>query len=316
MHVDLQGLLRRRRRPLAPDRVDQPVARDHFAGVAGAALRAVRAASARRVGAGVRRRGPRSARARGTRWTPHQQRQADLKPRSRQCHSMFGEAYTIEDSAGTVRLMVRGTEVGVEPRALVLEVLLTGAAEHAWADALTSFEKRFELLHGAVEVNGERLEPGAERPSAPAFPSSLRARQRPSSCATSNRQATRASSPSRSHTRSPRVRAASCSLVARAAALALCAAALVGPTVGHRPATATAPRRRAQVGAAPAPRGVAADGRDQLGTGRQPAGCRSAQAPPVRVRHPPNSRSPVRVKLLLREAMESIGRRRRQPAGQ
>jgi hypothetical protein len=73
---------------------------------------------------------------------------------------MFGEAHTVEDAAGAARLTVRGTETGVEPRAVVLEVLLTGSGNHLWLDALTPVEKRFQVLHGEVELDGARLAAG------------------------------------------------------------------------------------------------------------------------------------------------------------
>src|SRR5690242_21957818 len=73
---------------------------------------------------------------------------------------MFGEAHTIEDAGGSARLTVRGTVAGIEPPALVLEVLVTGAGGHPWLDVLTPFEKRFEVLHGDGELDGARLAPG------------------------------------------------------------------------------------------------------------------------------------------------------------
>jgi hypothetical protein len=148
---------------------------------------------------------------------------------------MFGEAYTIEDPAGTVRLTVRGTEAGVEPPALVLEVLLTRAADHGWSDALTPFEKRFELLHGTVEINGAQIERG-ERTTVPAGVRAQLARAVEAQLVCDLKPAgdplllaeslghAFADRPARSWR--------------AAAALALCAAVLVGLAVGHRPATA------------------------------------------------------------------------------
>jgi hypothetical protein len=153
---------------------------------------------------------------------------------------MFGQAYTIEDAAGGARLTVRGTRAGVEPPALVLEVLFTGPGDHGWLDALAPVEKRFEVLHGDVEINGVRLAPGdrlvvavSERVKlGGAIGAQLVCDLRPAGDPVALAEALRRASAERGGRRRPSLRAP--------AALALSAALLVGLTVAHRPTPAHA----------------------------------------------------------------------------
>jgi hypothetical protein len=73
---------------------------------------------------------------------------------------MFGDAQVIEDGATGARLTVRRTDDGVVPTAVVLEVLLPGGARARWSHVLRHYDKRIEVLHGALAVGATVLEAG------------------------------------------------------------------------------------------------------------------------------------------------------------
>jgi hypothetical protein len=151
---------------------------------------------------------------------------------------MFGETYTI-DTAGVARLTVRATEPGVDPRALVLEVLVTGGGPQTWLDVLACVEKRIEVLHGEIDLDGVRLSAGDRATLAAGGPVGLKAAVgsqlvcdlKPAGDPVALADALRRASAATSATPRRPWRAP--------AALALFAALLVGLAVGHeKPAVA------------------------------------------------------------------------------
>lgn len=68
---------------------------------------------------------------------------------------MFDVPYEIEGPDGT-RLTVRSAAA----RALILEVRLPAAAAAPWFSALVAYAKRFDVLRGAVLVDGNLMHTG------------------------------------------------------------------------------------------------------------------------------------------------------------
>lgn len=68
---------------------------------------------------------------------------------------MFDDPYEIEAADGT-RLTVRSAAA----RALILEVRLPPEGRAPWVSALAAYARRFEVLHGALLIDGYAVQTG------------------------------------------------------------------------------------------------------------------------------------------------------------